>query len=230
MGDLMAVDEWSRTREDDVGFAVSEQERELPYVQREEEALLLARLLLAHEQPRAALQELAPWKAPAEKQGRTNALLEFLVLEALAYWADRALPQARTTLLRALELGQAAHYQRLLLDEGRAMAALLKNARNAIQEQDLTAYVRRLLDTFEQEGSTPLAVASPRPSLLVDPLTPQEERVLRLLAEGASKQQIATQLVITVATAKKHVANILSKLGAVNRTQAIAHARAYSLL
>jgi LuxR family maltose regulon positive regulatory protein len=53
---------------------------------------------------------------------------------------------------------------------------------------------------------------------------------LRLLAGGASNREIATQLVISLATAKKHMANILSKLGAANRTQALVRAREYGLL
>ncbi len=65
---------------------------------------------------------------------------------------------------------------------------------------------------------------------LLAPLTPQERRVLQLLAEGASNQEIANRLVVSLATAKKHVASILSKLGAENRTQAIARARSLSLL
>ncbi len=56
------------------------------------------------------------------------------------------------------------------------------------------------------------------------------QEVLHLLAQGASNQEIARQLVVSLATAKKHVASILSKLGAENRTQAIAYARARSLL
>jgi LuxR family maltose regulon positive regulatory protein len=54
--------------------------------------------------------------------------------------------------------------------------------------------------------------------------------VLRLLAAGASNQQIAAALVIQLSTFKKHVSNLLAKLGAESRTQAIAQARAFSLL
>jgi LuxR family maltose regulon positive regulatory protein len=61
-------------------------------------------------------------------------------------------------------------------------------------------------------------------------LTPQEQRVLRLLAEGASNQQIATRLVISLVTVKKHVTNLLLKLAAANRTQAVVRAREYGLL
>ena len=65
---------------------------------------------------------------------------------------------------------------------------------------------------------------------LLEPLTQREQEVLHLLADGASNQDIANQLVVSLATAKKHVASILSKLGAENRTQAIARARSLSLL
>jgi LuxR family maltose regulon positive regulatory protein len=66
--------------------------------------------------------------------------------------------------------------------------------------------------------------------LLLDPLTERELEVLRLLAEGASNATIADALVVAVGTVKKHVFNVCSKLGAQNRTQAVARARALQLL
>jgi len=51
-----------------------------------------------------------------------------------------------------------------------------------------------------------------------------------LLAAGASNQEIAQTLVISLATVKKHVSNLLGKLGASSRTQAIIRARTLSLL
>jgi LuxR family transcriptional regulator, maltose regulon positive regulatory protein len=51
--------------------------------------------------------------------------------------------------------------------------------------------------------------------------------VLHLLVAGSSNSEIASELVISLATAKKHVSNILGKLGVANRVQAIAHARAW---
>jgi LuxR family maltose regulon positive regulatory protein len=61
-------------------------------------------------------------------------------------------------------------------------------------------------------------------------LTRREQEVLRLLAAGASNQEIAQTLVISQATVKKHVSNLLGKLGVTRRTQAMAQARARSLL
>jgi LuxR family maltose regulon positive regulatory protein len=228
LGNLPAVEQWARTREHSFGFPVAEQTRELPYVNQEEEALLLIRLYLAQEKAQEALQELVSWKEKAQALGRQHAVLEILILEALAYFVTREIPQARTTLIHALRLAQPENYQRLFLDEGQPLAALLRSTLVQIQEPELRAYAHRLLNAFEQ-----VHVSSPithNPSLLLEPLTSQEQRVLCLLAEGASNQQIANQLVISLATARKHVSNILGKLGAANRTQAIARAREYALL
>jgi DNA-binding NarL/FixJ family response regulator len=53
-----------------------------------------------------------------------------------------------------------------------------------------------------------------------DALTPAEVRVLRLIAEGNANKQIAAQLSVSEETVKGQVRNILSKLGANDRTHA----------
>ncbi len=224
-GNLPAVERWSRIRQDP-----PERDQEIPYVQQEAEALLLVRLFLAREQAASALQELSRWKAQAEGQGRANVLMEMLLLEALAYWRDRALPQAKTVLLQALRMAYPERYQRVFLDEGQPLAALLKRILKDIAEPDLALYVRDLLDAFAQEQENAPAGPPARSPALLEPLTPQEQRILHLVAEGASNQQIANQLVISLVTVKKHVSNILSKLGAANRTQALVRAKEYDLL
>jgi LuxR family transcriptional regulator, maltose regulon positive regulatory protein len=62
------------------------------------------------------------------------------------------------------------------------------------------------------------------------PLTSRERQVLGLLATGKANRGIADQLVVTVDTVKRHVTHILAKLGAVNRTEAVARARALNLI
>jgi len=66
--------------------------------------------------------------------------------------------------------------------------------------------------------------------LLLDPLTDREREVLHLVAQGSSNAEIAAALVVEVNTVKRHMGNIMSKLQAGNRTQAVAQARVLGLL
>ncbi|GAA3055239.1 LuxR family transcriptional regulator [Streptomyces sp. NRRL B-1568] len=52
-------------------------------------------------------------------------------------------------------------------------------------------------------------------------LTGREREILRLMAKGRSNQEAATQLQVSLETVKTHVGNVLTKLGASNRTQAV---------
>ena len=61
-----------------------------------------------------------------------------------------------------------------------------------------------------------------------DDLTTREREVVDLLAEGASNQQIARSLGISLKTVQNHVSRILDKLHAADRTQAALRARGIS--
>ena len=65
---------------------------------------------------------------------------------------------------------------------------------------------------------------------LLEPLSERELEVLQLLAAGRPNRAIADELVITLDTVKRHVTHILEKLGAANRTQAVARARELGLV
>jgi NarL family two-component system response regulator LiaR len=68
-----------------------------------------------------------------------------------------------------------------------------------------------------------LSLPSERPPT-VDPLTEREVEVLRLVAQGKGNREIAEKLVITEATVRTHVSNIMSKLHLASRTQAALYA------
>jgi DNA-binding NarL/FixJ family response regulator len=72
---------------------------------------------------------------------------------------------------------------------------------------------------FPQSARRWLSPARPT----ADALTEREEKVLTLVAEGASNAHIATALHVSESTVKFHLRNLFAKLGVANRTEAAAH-------
>jgi DNA-binding NarL/FixJ family response regulator len=68
----------------------------------------------------------------------------------------------------------------------------------------------------------PPGIDSARNAQWIQPLTPRELQVLRMLSEGVPNKSIAVELQISEHTAKFHVSQILAKLGAESRTEAVA--------
>ncbi|MFG2255291.1 helix-turn-helix transcriptional regulator [Streptomyces mirabilis] len=79
--------------------------------------------------------------------------------------------------------------------------------------------LREELDTLIRRGRL---ADSPSAADRVPALTARESDVLRLLARGRTNRQIGEELFITGKTASVHVSNILAKLGASGRTEAVA--------
>ena len=65
---------------------------------------------------------------------------------------------------------------------------------------------------------------------LEDPLSERELEVLDLLASGRTNSEVARDLFVSVGTVKSHTGNIYRKLGAKNRTEALARARELGVL
>jgi len=61
-------------------------------------------------------------------------------------------------------------------------------------------------------------------------LTQREQQILRLLAQGSTASAIAKELVISAATARNHIQNILGKLGVHSALEAVAYASKHDLL
>ncbi|GER87932.1 DNA-binding response regulator [Dictyobacter vulcani] len=85
----------------------------------------------------------------------------------------------------------------------------------------------KLLRHVGQQKNTARASSALPP---VEELTERELEVLRLLAQGMPNKEIAAQLIISERTAKFHVSSIMSKLGATNRTEAVALAAQRGLI
>jgi LuxR family maltose regulon positive regulatory protein len=209
-----------------------------PSYPREREYLVLVRVLLAQQAPQHALGLLDRLHALAAAQGRTGSVIEARALQALALHASGDQAGALAALADALNLGAPEGYLRVFVDEGPPMAALLHQLLAGRRRERLAAagapreYLARLVDAFEQAG-LPVRAPAGRGVVvagLVEPLTARELEVLGLLAAGAPNRAIAEQLVVTPETVKKHLSHLFDKLGAANRTQAVARARQLGLL
>ena len=174
------------------------------------------------------------------RSDRAGSLIEIGALRALALAASGDADRAVDALAGALTLACPQGYVRVFADEGPPMAALLArliaaqrsgSGFGAVGEVPLGC-LARLQRALAAPGVAPDAgranvTAAPG---LIDPLTSRELEVLEMLAAGSSNQVIASQLVVTLDTVKKHVSHVLGKLGAANRTEAVARARELSLI
>lgn len=75
---------------------------------------------------------------------------------------------------------------------------------------------------LQQKDLTLPPIAPPTSLLPAEELSERELEVLHLLAQGMPNKEIATHLLIRERTAKFHVSSIMNKLGATNRTEAVA--------
>jgi LuxR family maltose regulon positive regulatory protein len=232
-GKLTKALDWARER----GLSVDD---ELTYL-REFEHITLARILIADYQSnradrstqsmREAMQLLRRLLKAAEEGGRMGSVIEILLLQSLGHSAQNNIPLALASLERALILAEPQGYCRIFVDEGLPMANLMSEAAARGMMPD---YVATLLAVFRSEKQktedrSNLPAASPAQPL-IDPLSPRELEVLRLVAQGLSNAEISKQLFLAVSTVKGHNLRIFAKLQAQSRTEAVARARELGLL
>ena len=144
-------------------------------------------------------------------------------LEATAYIRKHH-PQTQVVMLTASESDE--HLYRAV--QFGAVGYLLKNLDAAELFDLLTGLERGEVLISRTMGARLLKrIANPphgEAEAVSEALTEREIEVLRLVAQGASNPQIATELAISINTVKVHLRNILDKLALDNRTQAATYA------
>jgi LuxR family maltose regulon positive regulatory protein len=224
MGNMATVHRWSQ--------ASGEPAEDVPLLQREQEDFVLARLLIAQGDSNEAIRLLDSWLAKARQHGRAGSELTVLILMALARSAQQRQIQAASQLKEALTLAHAEGYVRHFLDEGEAVAILLRTLLAAGSKELAILYGRTLLRAFSEpqleQGALPGSAMIDAGSL-AEPLSQQEKRVLSLLVSGYTNPEIAELLVVSVNTVKTQVKSIYRKLNVNSRKEARESARSYNL-
>jgi len=185
---------------------------------------------------RSAASELRHAITQARSEGLVRRANSLQVLRALALQRLDEGPTALQTLMPVLQQAAAQGSVRQLLDEGAALTPLLQQLAlqiDAGQRQARSAdpqLVEHLQQLLAQAPAPAVAAPVSRAHDWLEPLTAKEQQVLQLLVEGLSNSAMAAQLQVSDSTVRTHLRNINSKLGAGNRTQAVAIARRLGLL
>jgi LuxR family maltose regulon positive regulatory protein len=207
-------------------------EEEAPIYEQEEIALTLIRILLAQGVAVTAERLLMPWYTLAHEQGRSGSEIELLTLLALAYDAQGRSSEALELCHQALLLAQPGHYCRLFIDAGRPLARLLNLLHTQERGKAVATYLDQQLKAVNIRQESP-AIRSPLTETrepLLEPLSPRERIVLRLLAAGLSSREMANELVVSINTIKTQLKSLYRKLQASSRHEALATAHYWQLL
>jgi LuxR family maltose regulon positive regulatory protein len=230
-GDLESAGRWAED------FTAPPQDQ--PLIWLEEPQVTRARVLVARgmdDDLTLALQILDTLDEIADRTHNTRYKIEILALRALALDAQGETHQADSELVQALDLGRPGCLIRVFVDLGAPMQVMLY--RLAKQDQSMEK-IKRILAAFPEEKDYQVSIESLKlptnyPSLgismLAEPLTPREREVLTLLRGPKSIKEIALELNISYATARRHTINIYGKLGVHQRWKAVAKAEELNIL
>ena len=193
--------------------------------------LTLARILIAQNKRREALDLLSALENTATAYGRKGRLIENFILQALAChpMKPKEQPVAFARLGQAIAMAEPEGYLRLFLDEGTAMVTLLQEF---VKQRIHPGYEEQLLTAVSpspkpHQPQTTVPAANKYP---LQPLTQREQETLRLLATNLTVPEIADQLFVSVSTVRTYTKHIYSKLDVHSRIEAIHRANSSGLL
>jgi len=191
-------------------------------------AHILTRLALRNPQAyslRDVHKYLARQESFAETHELVGWLVEIWIIRALMYHVEGKADEARHMIQTALPAAERGGYFQIFLDEGDLMRPLLESAEARLKDNDLSAFVNRLL------AAMPEAYAKDKTYLLGEErLSDRELDVLRLLAAGQTYKEIGQQLFLSLNTVQFHIKSIYGKLSVNRRVQAIEKAREKNLI
>jgi DNA-binding NarL/FixJ family response regulator len=117
----------------------------------------------------------------------------------------------------------------LLAAERRDEAAVALRAADEVAARLDARPLREALRKLARRGRVQLG-DEPAPREQLDPFTPRERSVLRLVALGRTNRQVGDELFISEKTVSVHLSRIMAKLGATRRAEAVAIAMDRGLL
>ncbi len=204
----------------------------------EREYLVFACLELARGRAEKALEITRLLQAEAEAKGLARSVLNIRIVAAMALDRLDRTEEALTALAIPLELAEKEGFVRPFVDAGIPMAHLLDKAVRHGVHADCAGKLLAAFPLAETPGRAAAGLSAARSFAapmragepMIEPLSPKEIGIVKLLSAGLSNKEIADREFIAVQTVKWHTSNIYAKLGVKNRTQAVARARGLGII
>jgi LuxR family maltose regulon positive regulatory protein len=199
---------------------------------REFELITYARALLFLGQDQNAGLLLKRLLAFTGETRRLHSRVEVLCLLALMAYQNNQDLSAFRFMDEALVIGMEQGYVRSFLDELSPMARMLRAYTQSRRKpsgdgllSDRKAFASALLKQMREDllmtAQTSAEIPREKSEKILEQLTAQEKKVLELIVQAASNQEISEKLGIGLRTVKAHAASIYGKLGIKNRAQCI---------
>jgi LuxR family maltose regulon positive regulatory protein len=189
-------------------------------LERGPEYLVLSRYLMLEQRYNEALELLEQLWGYAQEQQQRRMMVEICILKAVTYLHEHQDHKALAALQHALICAHDSHFIRLFCQENVAIHGLLQQLAPVMPHHPLLQHLIRAM------GDTPTTTYYHIPlqnqtSLNSFGLSKKERVVAKQIVTGASNQEIAQNLCVSLSTVKTHTQNIYSKLGVNKRPQAI---------
>jgi two-component system, NarL family, response regulator LiaR len=209
--------------------------------------LMMIRILIADDHPivrdglRAVLSTQPDFDVVGEAESGAQTLQQVTLLQPDILLLDLEMPQGNGVETLA-QLAQQGALVRVIIftafdTDDRIVEAVRAGAKGYLLKGAPRAELFTAIRVVATGGSLLQPVIASKlinrltqPVTMTEALTPREVEVLALIAQGLPNKEIAERLIITERTVKFHASAILGKLGATNRTEAVALARQRHLL
>lgn len=233
VGDVIAIDEWFVLCRLNIFSEVNRA--------REFELIVYARVLIVKDRTHDAEILLRRLLSFTEENGRLHSRVEVLNLMALLAFKNNHLRLALRYIDESLQIGMKEGYVRSYLDELSPMAQILRAYIKSRGKQfdayllnerktSAASLLKQLRDGLPQTAEAGKEVAAGAAEKILDQLTAQEKKVLELMVNASTNNEISDKLGISLRTVKTHTGNIYGKLGLKNRAQCVKVVRELGLL
>lgn len=184
------------------------------------EYLVLSRYLILERHNTEALELLEQLWDYAQQQQQRRMMVEICILKATAYLREHQDNKALAALQHAIICAHDSRFIRLFCQENAAIHELMQQLALSMPHHPLVQHL--VLAMGDKPMPSYHLVTTTNPTLVNTlGLSKKERIVAKQIITGASNQEIAENLCVSLSTVKTHTQNIYSKLGVNKRPQAI---------